>query len=116
MAKHTAQEIIAAVQANGFKIIDNHDPKRGLETIDAVGIHIRGGREQVVALYERVAYFSVNEVILDDQGRPHLSTFSVGGIIKPYGDIDLGVEEYNEGQTKNPLSPGHIGNIVKRAA
>jgi len=116
MAKHTAQEIIAAVQAAGFKLVDDHDPRRGLESISAVGIHHRGDRQQVVALYENVAYFSVNEIYIDDTGRPHLSTYSVGGIIKPYGDIVQGVADYNEGQKSNPLSPGFIDTLVKRAA
>lgn len=110
------QAVIAAVQANGFKIIDDHCPKRSLETIDAIGIHHRGTREEVVALYGNVAYFSVNSIYLDDQGRPHLSTSSVGGVIKPFGDVQVGVDEYNEGQLKSPLTPCTIDGVVLRAA
>lgn len=116
MAKHTTQEIIAAVQAAGFKLIDDHGYGRNVESISAVGVHHRGNRQQVVALYEHVAYFSVNEIYLDEKGVPHLSTSSVGGIIKPYGDIEQGVIDYNEGQKNNPLSPGFIDTLVKRVA
>jgi hypothetical protein len=114
--KSTPAQIIEAVKAAGFKIIDNHDPKRGLETICAVGVHKAGGREEVVALYGRVSYFSVNSIYLDEEGRPHLSTWSVGGLIKPYGDVMTGVEDYNEGQKRNPLCPGHIDRVELREA
>lgn len=112
----TIQATIEAVQANGFKIIDDHDPKRGLETVCGVGIHTAGGREKVVALYGNCAYFSVNSIYLDEEGRPHLSTWSVGGLIRPYGDVQLGVDDYNEGQKSNLLCPGNITGVVLREA
>lgn len=114
--KASVQEIIAAVKAADFKIIDNHDPKGGLETICAVGVHKSGAREEVVALYGRVSHFSVNSIYLDEQGRPHLSTWSCGGLIKPFGDVMTGVEDYNEGQKRNPLCPGHIDRVELREA
>lgn len=114
--KASVQEIIAAVKAAGFKLIDNHDSKRGLETVCAVGVHKAGGREEVVALYGNVSHFSVNSVYLDDEGRPHLSTWSVGGLIKPYGDVQVGVDDYNEGQKRNPLCPGFIDRVELRQA
>ncbi|MNN97081.1 hypothetical protein D3C81_2161760 [compost metagenome] len=80
-----------------------------------MGYHFRGDRVQVVALYENTPYFSINEVYVDKDGRPHLSRSSVGGVIKPNGDLEAGIEHYNETQKSNPLTPCRIGEVFRAA-
>lgn len=108
-------DIVRAVVANGFKVVDDHSPNGSLESLAAVGYHYRGERMHVVALYENTPYFSINEVYIDEEtGKPHLSRTSVGGVIKPQGDLEAGIEQYNESQKAyRSNNPAYIGEVFR---
>ncbi|MNI27491.1 hypothetical protein D3C76_89620 [compost metagenome] len=105
------QAIIDAVKANDFVVIDDHSRDGGTSKVQGVGIHTRDDQVHVVALYKDYAYYSVNNIYLDSNGVPHLSKWSVGGAIEPCGDLDYGVEVYNN--RKGVITMPKITDVVK---
>lgn len=93
------QAIIDSVVANNFIVQDDHS-HGGVSRLSGVGVHTRGDRIHVVALYQNVEYYSINEVYVNEEtGLPHLSRTSVGGVIIPKGDLVSAIELFNNKNT-----------------
>lgn len=113
MIKHTFVEVLAAVKAFNNSVKDDHGNGTrvlklcGLATLD------KNERSTIVALCDS-AYFSLNDVYLDEEGVPHVSTSSCGGVVdcRTHASVADAIEYYNEEQAKFPFSCGTLNNVT----
>ena len=103
-------KIVAAIKANNNIVLDDHfDGRRGnLRTLTMVGAYVKGGVIRCVPLLEDTV-FCINPIYIDEEdGLPHLSSWSCGGSV--YGEkepMEIRVTEYLRD------SQGTIHDIVR---
>lgn len=99
MSNYNAQAVIAALKANGGMYIDDH--RKGREDLSRAqwfGVYKEQGKDHAFIGYN-TQLFCVNKCYLDDQGRVHLSEWSVGGNVRmdrTPNDHEFAVEQFNE--------------------
>lgn len=106
--------VVAAVQANNNVVGDDHNNGTRTLTLTGIGGYIRGEKIIPVALCNSVA-FCLNEVYLDEEGKPRISRSSTGGLIELPGGLDLqsGIDNFNEMMKNNKFSNGeHLAHCV----
>ncbi len=104
MSNYNAQEVFAALQANGGKYIDDHNGNTTrVSTADWFGIYKENEKEYAFVGFHRVP-FCINKCYIDDQGRVHVHTSSVGGNVHMhlFSNVAAGVEDFNN-RAKNNL-------------
>lgn len=113
MAKHSFTEVLAAVKGFNNSVKDDHGNGTrvlklcGLATLDKLE------RSTIVALCDS-AYFSLNDVYLDEEGFPHVSISSCGGVVdcRRHVDVAEAIEYFNAEQVKFPFSCGTLNNVT----
>lgn len=96
--KHSIQDILEAIAKNNNQVVDDHrgDSNNLRNKPYAIGKH----GEHIVWLCspEETPYFSINSVYIDEKGIPHLSRWSVGGVVdlNRYGSLDAALKVYND--------------------
>lgn len=99
--KQTFEEIHAAIVANCGMVIDDHRTGKQnyadmVRKVHAIGKH---GDDTVFLCSEtETTYFCLNRMYIDDDGIPHLSRWSVGGVInlREHGTLAKAVTAYND--------------------
>jgi len=98
MSNNNAQAVIAALQASGGQYIDDH--RKGREelcTAGWFGVYKEHGKEHAFIGYN-TQLFCINKCYIDEQGRVHLSEWSVGGNVRmdrTPNDHEFAVEQFN---------------------
>jgi hypothetical protein len=93
--------MIKAIQDNDNKVIDDHDKK--LKRVSHFAIFQNREEQEFVFLphsqeFKDWEYCSVNVLYLDQDGIPHLSRKSIGGVIQAkHGSLEQAVQQYNDG-------------------
>lgn len=115
------QAVIKAIQAKGNIFIDDHDParkERGVSHLVVMDVFHRGSlKGQFVCPFYDYDYFTLNPIYLDKEGRPHLSTCSVGPCINVprmlnrYNAEGL-VREWNEEAEENLFGTKYLLTLV----
>ena len=106
--KHTFNEIRQAILDNNGAVVDDHLRYRDSYAEMIIHPHaIAMFGEHVVLLHSELdedAYYCLNRMYLDDDGIPHLSKISVGGIINigQHGTMEKAVEAYNDPASWTP--------------
>jgi hypothetical protein len=93
-------QVIAAVNANNGVVADDH---RGAadRVIFGMATLVRGEQEVAVPLID-ARYFSINGLYIGTDGKAHISTSSVGGVVEKFAlTMDTAILNYNEGQSEN---------------
>ena len=109
--ERNALVIAAAHQQKGL-IADDHRPGTtiqlwGVATLD------KGEKQTVVALFDSNV-FSINRVYLSKDGKAHLCTSSVAGVMETRGlSMEDAIVKYNDEQGGFPFSCGLLNNVVK---
>ncbi len=91
--------IIDKVFEEGY--IDNHTGWFGakddsMHKVDVIVLQTKMDGVTVCFATENSAYFSINPFYIDEEdNKVHLSTWSNGGVVKLYGDLEGGVAAYN---------------------
>lgn len=109
----TYAAVVAAIVANKGIVIDDHKPNDGVIKLAGVGKLQGKTREVPVALCE-ARYFSLNEMYVDEEGRPHVGRNSVAGTVIPmdYGmDLKEAIAGYNKEQAEYPFSSGQVVDV-----
>lgn len=113
--------IVDAVKANKFLAIDDHKSAASTTQLAAIGIHIRGEKETVVALFtkEHSDYYTINEVSMDHNGIPHLTRNACAGTIfnatdDVREDVKFNYESYDWDliAARPALDPGKIVEVI----
>jgi hypothetical protein len=106
----TNEAIIAAIKANNNVIIDQHDDRE--RTLTCVGLYYAGKNKQdepiihVVCLLEGKT-FCLNPIHVDHNGKPYLSTWSVGGVVNAKNvSMEQAIANFNDEQEAS-LFPSH---------
>lgn len=105
MENNNAQAVIAALQANGGEYIDDHNRNTDkVSTADWFGIYKSNENEYAFIGFNRVP-FCINKCYIDDQGRVHVHTSSVGGNVHMhlFANVADGVEDFNNRAKGNIL-------------
>lgn len=76
-----AREIIEVLKANGGMYLDDHRRTGELVKAQLFGIYKEGDKEHAFIGYTN-SLFCINRLALDEQGRVHLTTWSVGGNVR----------------------------------
>lgn len=85
--------LLAALDKSNWMVIDNHTKGREVKII-AIG---RLRNNSIFGIIENAKYQSLNEIYINHaNGKVHLSTYSVGGVL-----WDLGYEKYNHHQSES---------------
>jgi hypothetical protein len=95
----TFKEVIKAIIENNNAVVDDHRTLNGANVkteLWGVGKFVKDGFEYVVALYER-GTFCLNQVRIKSDGFPHLTTVSVGGVVKQLVLSDLSMNYVGTG-------------------
>lgn len=114
--------IIAAVEAAGFVLKDEHD-RNGVRTLPLAGVAVyqSGKRQEVVALFnaDYSSYYSLNSVALRDDGSVAVTTDNCAGTVfqatnDPKADIENIPNTINwDAVEKYPvLTPGQYFNVL----
>ena len=97
---NNTNEVIAALKANGGKYVDDHR-KGGVEVKIQYLLIVE--RKQLAFEYVApgfdCAYFSINPLYVGEDGKPHLSTRSIGGAVAPMNhddSLEKALQAYNE--------------------
>jgi hypothetical protein len=95
----TFKEVVKAITENNNEVIDDHRTLNGANVkteLWGVGKFVKDGFEYAVALYER-GTFCLNQVRVKSDGLPHLTTGSVGGVVKQLVLSDLSLNYSGSG-------------------
>lgn len=110
-----------AIQMNDFNLIDDHRSGGAKTQLGGAAVYERDGKQVVVALFTKAFsdYYTINEVVIKDDGLPHLTRNACGGtIFHATMDIVSDVRRMEAGFcqehiAKYPaLAPGKIFNII----
>ena len=108
MENEKIEKVIEAVKKyNG--VIDDHDNQfyeikpDGFSYeptgIGAVKLH---DEWELFVMYDNSRYYSVNGMYLGEDGKAHLSRWSISGVLQPYSDQNHGFDHYNKEIRDNP--------------
>lgn len=104
----------AAKQANGV-VLDDHRAPGGTLQLCGLATLDKGDSSIAIALIKD-DYFSLNEVYLGADGKAHISTRAVGGVVHtPKRDgvtLEEGIATYNKAMEGNRFSCGSINNVT----
>ena len=108
MENEKIEKVIEAVKkCNG--LIDDHDGKFyelkkdgfSYEPTGIGAVLLHDGWE-LFCMYDNSRYYSVNGVYLGEDGKAHLSTWSISGVLQPFRDQNHGFDFYNKEIEENP--------------
>jgi hypothetical protein len=74
---NSLESIVAQLKAHGNEYIDDHNGGKQTGKAEVVAQH----GKHVVLLHPHAKYFSINYLYVGENGRVHLSTQSVGGVL-----------------------------------
>lgn len=96
------EAILVALNANNGMALDDHRDDKSLLKIVAIA---RLGKN-VISLMDAdyAAYYSINSMYVDKDGKPHVSTYSVGVMYPEYllGTLEEAVRQYNSPEAHTP--------------
>ena len=101
--------IVDAVKANNNTVIDDHNTGGKELKLAGLGLLQIGDREHAVALLDKTV-FCLNPVKMGEDGKPHLSTSSVGGNIEARvtPSLECALELFNAEAKDNAFSPQEL--------
>ena len=103
----TAQ-IVEAAKATGGVVIDDHSGKES--SLQAIVRWTKGDREFVCPAYAGT-YFSLNDLYINEDGKVHLSSWSVAGTVDCRQGIEAGIEKFNTESEANSHLLGGWGKL-----
>jgi hypothetical protein len=96
----TFEAIQAAIIANNGMVIDDHrsgrEPAEQLRKVHGIAKYAKD--TVYLCSADETPYFCLNGMYVDEEGKPHLSRWSVGGVIETrnHGGLMEGIRAYND--------------------
>ena len=106
--------IMEAVQNNGNTVVDDHNAS-SLATIPLAGLAtICQGEEEIVVGLHASYCFTLNEIYIGDDGKPHISQWATGGTVDARGMIGLeaACKKFNADKEKFGWLASKLDNVT----
>ena len=110
---NTLQEMIVALENTKGHILDDHNTSARGRVVTGVGIVHRGETQIPVSFIDAVA-FSLNEIYLDENNVPHVSTNAVSGPIylsAKGNTLEEAILKYNQEAMENLFASSFISDV-----
>lgn len=110
-----------AIQMNDFHLLDDHKSGGAKMKLGGAGVYERDGKQRVVALFtkEFSDYYTINEIVIKEDGLPHVTRNACGGTIHNAtmdirGDVRRMEAGFDQAMIEKypSLKPGRIFNII----
>lgn len=100
--------VVEATKASGGIVVDDHTNNE--LSLQAIVRWTKGDREFICPVFNGT-YFSLNDLYIGQDGKVHLSSWSVAGTVDCRAGLDDGIEKFNAGSEANSHVLGGWGKL-----
>lgn len=106
--------ILEAVNNNGNVVVDDHNTNRPASTPLAGLATIFQGEEQIVVGLHASFCFTLNEIYIGEDGKPHISQWASGGVVDTRGteDLQAACDKFNADKEKFGWLASKLDNVT----